>query len=135
MNLVNEKRNVWVIVDSKGNYVRENCIAEVEEGVFVYISYHTFSRECRAQGNLLRATNLISDLRDKAMYVGLNETFRLEYVDLSELTREHNNFIGENMIVLDINIFPSSNMVMTPAVVVKKSEKSNVIKLPYPLTV
>ena len=131
--MVNEKRNVWIIVDSKGNFA--SGVREVEEGIFVYISYHTFARECRAQTSLLGATNLICDLRDKSMYVGLNETFSLEYMGLSELTREHNNFNGENMIILDINIFPSSNMVITPPMLVKKSKKSNVIKLPYPLTV
>ena len=133
--MVNEKRNLWVIKDSQGNFA--SAITEFEEGIFTYVCYQTFSMECRCQGNLLRATNLVSDLRAKAMYVGLNEKFHLEYVGLDKLT-EHKNFTGENMIVLDINIFPSNNMVVNPPVMVKEnksSKKSNVIKLPYPLTV
>ena len=120
---------MWVIKDSKNNFA--GAIREFEEGIFTYLSYHTFSEECRCQGSLLRATDLISDLRAKAMYVGLTENFHLEYVGLDELT-EHKEFIGDNMIVLDINIFPSSNMVVNSLVIDKKS---NVIKLPYPLTV
>ena len=128
--MVNKKRNVWVIKDSKGNF--SGGIREYEKGVFTYLSYHTFSMECRCQTSLLRATNLICDLRDKAMYVVFGEKFHLEYVGLDELS-EHKEFTGEdNMIVLDINIFPSSNMTVTPAVLMNKS---NVIRIPYPLTV
>jgi len=49
---------------------------------------------------------------------------------LGELIQEHREFIGENMIIVDI--VPSSNMVVIPPMLMNKS---NVINIPCPLTV
>ena len=73
-----EKRNVWVIKDSKGNFA--TSIREFENGVMAYISFKTFSMECRCYTNLLSATNKVCAMRSKGMTVGIGETFSLEYV-------------------------------------------------------
>ncbi|HEY8805262.1 MAG TPA: hypothetical protein VIM42_09210 [Clostridium sp.] len=94
--MVNEKRNVWVILDSKGNYSGGIRRIENED---IYISWKSFGPECRAYLNLEKATNVIWDLRASSNAVGLDETFYLDYVVLEDIIAEHKDSSGVDLVM------------------------------------
>jgi len=100
-------------VDSKGNFAHRNSIRAIEKDVVAYISYKTFSEECRWYSDLLSGTGGIMELRSKVMQIGLSENFSLECVDLDELIDSGDEFseIGGrvgNMVVVEMKVVVSA---------------------------
>jgi len=110
--LLNETKTVWVIKDSKGNFAHRNSIRAIEKGVVAYISYHTFSEECRWYSDLSSGTGGIMELKSKAMQYGLSEVFSLECEDLDELidSDEFSGICGRvgNMVIVEMKVVVSA---------------------------
>ena len=111
--MVNETKSVWIIKDSKGNFAHRNSIRVIEKGVMAYISYRTFSEECRWYSDLSSGTGGIMELRSKAMQIGLSEDFSLVCEDLDELIDFADEFSGiggrvGNMVVVEVKVVVSA---------------------------
>lgn len=91
---------VWVIKDSQGNFAYKNSIDKWDSKTWFYSSYKTFGMACRANQNLYKAEQYLETLTKKAEEIGLEESFHLEYMDINNAIDEHENFKGENHIVV-----------------------------------
>jgi hypothetical protein len=91
---------IWVIKDSKGNFARKDSVHKWDKKTWYYSAYKTFSPGCRGNKNLYNTERYLEILTKKAKEMGLDEKFHLEYVDIDEVIQEHENFTGENHIVI-----------------------------------
>ena len=92
-------RIIWVIKDMEtGNFVRRDCF-KIIDGKNLYISYRTFSRECRGYNDKDCAVIAQNKLMEQS-YVSIG--FEVLEVNLEGLIRDHRDFVGENMVVVEV---------------------------------
>ena len=94
-------RNVYVILDQKGNLANANSIGRIEKNIMAYVSFKTFSPECRAYLTEAQAQKALGKLQTKAKIMELDSIFTLEFVDLDNLIKEGKTFQGENMVLVE----------------------------------
>jgi len=92
------ERMVWVVKDSNDNYVNENCFKRFD-GEDLYVSYRTFSEECRAYLTPQRVVKALDKIRCKSVS---GVVFEALEVNLGDVIRNNRLFHGENMIVKSI---------------------------------
>ena len=99
-----EVRPVWVIKDSNNNFANANSIGKIEKNVMAYVSFKTFSPECRAYLTETQAHKALGKLQTKAETMELDSIFTLEYVELSNMIKESKAFQGENMVLVEMDV-------------------------------
>lgn len=92
---------IWVIKDSKGNLANKKSIKMWDSKTWIYVTYQTFSPECRGYMDLMACECAMDKLWSKSRDMDLDESFHLEYVNIEDAIKEHKAFIGDNMILVE----------------------------------
>jgi hypothetical protein len=100
MSSSTEDQFIWVIKDNKGCFASRNSISKIKHG-WLYISFKTFSEECRWYISKESAEKALNKLRKMNLISELNINFQLEFHNLDKLIAEHNAYQGENMVVCE----------------------------------
>jgi len=95
------KHFVWVIKDSKGHFVHANSIKMYDSKTWMYVSSKTFSSDSRGYDNHNGAACAKDRLYSKCIKMKLNEVFSLEYLNLDDLIKQHKEFTGENLVIIE----------------------------------
>lgn len=102
MNLeANNEGRRWVIKDQDDNFAHRNSIGKSGKNTCIYISFKTFSPECKGYISKESAELALQELNRRKSIMGLPNTFNLEYNIISELTKLHREFQGENMVIYE----------------------------------
>ena len=101
-------RMIWVIKDvATGNFVRSDCFKKID-GENLYISYKTFSRECRGFINFETCKGVLEELELKVSKIVGNFRFEALEVNLDEVIFIHREFVCsgrvDNMVVIEIEL-------------------------------
>jgi len=101
------KEMIWVIKDQYGNFVRRDCFKKID-GELLYVSYRTFSEECRGFVDFKACNDVLKALKIKNGEIGCSIVFKALEVDLDEVILIHKDFVSngkdENMVIVDIEI-------------------------------
>jgi len=100
-NTSNEQ-SIWVIKDQDGNFAHRNSIGKSGKNTYLYISFKTFSPECKGYIDKESAESALLELNKRKHIMGLHNSFNLEYNILSEMTKLHREFQGENMVLYEM---------------------------------
>jgi len=93
---------IWIIRDSKGHIANGRSIKMWDRKTYIYVSFKTFSPECRGWGDMLQAERCMDVLKWEAEKMRLlDESFHLEYVDIDKLTDQNRSFEGDNMVLIE----------------------------------
>jgi len=90
---------IWVIKDSKNNFAHANSI-NLKNSVITYVSFKTFSEECRGYIDSVSVIKALSKLNSMSKKVGFSEKFRMEIQDIDNLIEAHSLFKDEKNIVI-----------------------------------
>lgn len=100
-------KEVFVIKDNKGDYLREDSIKFIEKDIIALISNHYFDPCCRAYTTEERALQALENLNKAKIKYGFEGEFHLEQVNRKDLIIEdvkvRDGKIGysENMVILE----------------------------------
>jgi len=92
---------IWVVKDSKGNFAHANSIKKWNSKTWMYVSFKSFSQECRGCVDQMAAERALDKIYSKSRDMGLNESFTLEYVNIDDAIKQHKVFKGENMVLIE----------------------------------
>jgi len=102
---INEENELyaWVILDQAGNFAHRSSIRKTGKNTYQYIAFKTFSPECRAYDSSDQAEIALSELNEKKVNAGLEETltFHLEYVNLDKIINLGEKYKGETLVALE----------------------------------
>ena len=102
MNLeTNNEEYLWVIKDQDGNFAHRNSIGKSGKNTCIYISFRTFSPECKGYISKESAELALQELNRRKSIMRLPNTFNLEYNILSKMTKLQREFQGENMVIYE----------------------------------
>ena len=94
-------RMIYVLKDNLGNYCNHNSIKKWNSKTWIYVSFKSFSQECRGYLSLERAEGALEEIKSRSVSMGLDASFKVAGVKLSDLVREHRCFVGENMVLVE----------------------------------
>jgi len=92
---------IWVIKDQDGNFAHKNSIGKSDNHSWLYISFKTFSPECRGYIDKSYAEESLSDLNKNKIIAGFNIDFHLEYLSIDRIIEQHRGFVGDNLILFE----------------------------------
>ena len=98
------ERWIWVLKNSKGNLAPANSVKKWDSKTLMYVTFKTFSPECRGYIDLMSAEKALTKLYSKIRDMGLKEKFTLNYVNIDDAINQHELFKGENMILLEKSV-------------------------------
>jgi len=111
----NEERSIWVIKDQDGNFAHKGSIFKSSKDQFSYVSTRTFSRESRGYIEKHQAQSALDYLNTQNELSEFKLTFHLELAILSKLISINNNYLGDNLVILEQVASPSHlKLVKTP---------------------
>ena len=97
---------IYVVKDQNNHFVRRDCFKKID-GDNLYISYRTFSEECRGYIGFEACNDVLKALELKIGNIGLDVRFGVSEVDLDEVILIHNEFVGsgrvDNMVIIDLD--------------------------------
>ena len=105
-NINEENENelyAWVILDQAGNFAHRSSIRKTGKNTYQYIAFKTFSPECRAYDSSDQAEIALSELNEKKVNAGLEETltFHIEFVNLDKIINLGEEYQGETLVALE----------------------------------
>jgi len=90
---------IWVIKNQDGNFANANSVKMWDKKTSLYITFKTFSQECRGYVTQESAERAMDKLYSKIKKIGLEESFTIEYVNMDDLIDEYVS--TDNMIVVE----------------------------------
>lgn len=95
------ERWIWILKDSKGNFANANSVCKWNKNTWLYVTFKTFGKECRGYVDQYAVDRALTKLYSRIKEMGIKETFRIEYVKLSDVIKQNKAFEGENMVVVE----------------------------------
>lgn len=91
---------IWVIKNQYGNFANANSVKMWDKKTSIYVTFKTFSQECRGYVTQESAERAMDKLYSKIKKIGLEESFTMEYVNMDELIDDV-SLSTDNMIVVE----------------------------------
>ncbi|HEY8805095.1 MAG TPA: hypothetical protein VIM42_08345 [Clostridium sp.] len=97
-------RTVWVIKDQMGCFAHKGSIHKIDTSEYVYVSYKSFSEECRAYIGDQQAKEAMAILDKKKDLLEIDIDFHIEQHSLAGLGKNKESIQGENMVLHEIKV-------------------------------
>lgn len=105
-------QKVWVIKNNNNDFVLKNSIRQSGKDTWQYISFKTFSPECRGSINKGKIEENLSELIQKNILAEFDTAFHLEHIDINIIIKQHKEFVkfhseNENLVLYEKVINPT----------------------------
>jgi hypothetical protein len=97
-------RSGWFLKDDKNRFVNKDCIKAIGINTYQYISYLTFSPECRAYITRIAAEEALLTLNKIIEKVYTGVCFHIECLTANDVISQGREFKGNNMIIQEYTI-------------------------------